>query len=87
MLSFLSLLSVLALGVAARPSVIDKDLTARWATTDQYGGKVITPTNYSVVTGVFVQDEPTFNATGYNLLNDSFGLLDKSPSRWTNFTK
>lgn len=31
------------------------------------------------------QDSPDFNATGYDLLQDSFGLLDKSPSRWSTF--
>lgn len=68
-------------------SVVDRQLTARWPTTDQYYGKVLTPTNYTVVKGVFIQDSPTFNATGYNVFNDSFGLIDKSPNRWKNFTE
>ncbi|KAI5480842.1 hypothetical protein MNV49_006651 [Pseudohyphozyma bogoriensis] len=48
---------------------------------------VFTPTNYSVVPGFFIQDEPGFNSTGYDPLLDSFGLLDKSPDRWHNFIR
>ena len=59
-----------------------------WPDTDQYGGKKLAGiTNYTVITDIFIQDSPTFNSTGYNLLNDSFGLIDKSPERWTNLTK
>ena len=59
-----------------------------WPDTDQYGGKKLAGiTNYTVVPGIFIQDDPKFNSTGYNLLNDSFGLIDKSPQRWTNLTK
>ena len=50
-------------------------------------GKTLSPSNYTVIKGVFIQDSPTFNTTGYNLLNDSFGLIDKSARRWQNFTE
>lgn len=59
----------------------------RWASTDQYHGKTLSPTNYTVIPNVFIQDDPSLNATGYNLLNDSFGLIDKSSNRWKNFTQ
>ena len=59
-----------------------------WPDTDQYGGKKLAGiTNYTVVPGIFIQDDPKFNSTGYNLLNDSFGLIDKSPQRWSNLTR
>ncbi|CED82588.1 Predicted phosphoglycerate mutase [Phaffia rhodozyma] len=45
------------------------------------------PTNYSVVSDIFIQDSPTFNATDYNALNASFGLIDQSKDRWRNFQK
>lgn len=54
---------------------------------DSYGGKTLAPANYTVVPGLFVQSDPGFNATGYDMLQDSFGLLDKSAGRWKNFTK
>ncbi|ORY29348.1 histidine phosphatase superfamily [Naematelia encephala] len=57
-----------------------------WTDNNWVNGKTFSPTNYTVVTGLFVQDEPTFNATGYNVLTDGFGLLDKSAKRWSNFT-
>ena len=44
------------------------------------------PTNYTSLQGIFIQDSASFNSTGYNVLNDSFGLIDKSSSRWTNLT-
>ena len=57
------------------------------ASTKLYYGKRLTPSNYTVIKGVFIQDSPTFDSTGYNLLNDSFGLIDKSSGRWQNFTE
>lgn len=54
---------------------------------DVYGGKTLAPANYSVVGGLFVQSDPGFNATGYDMLRDGFGLRDKSPERWSNFTR
>jgi hypothetical protein len=50
-------------------------------------GKALTPSNYTVVRGFFVQSEPDFNATGYDVLSDSFGLMDKSPNRWVTFSR
>lgn len=50
-------------------------------------GKALTPSNYTVVRGVFIQSEPDFNATDYDGLSDSFGLIDKSPNRWRNFSR
>jgi len=76
-------LTSLLLFPLARTSPLD----GRWSDTDQYHGKKLTPSNYTVIPNIFIQDSPTFNATGYNLLNDSFGLIDKSAGRWQNFTK
>ncbi|RSH93007.1 hypothetical protein EHS25_008455 [Saitozyma podzolica] len=50
-------------------------------------GKALTPSNYTVVRGFFVQSEPDFNATDYDVLSDSFGLMDKSPNRWVTFSR
>jgi hypothetical protein len=50
-------------------------------------GKALTPSNCTVVRGVFVQSEPDFNATDYDVLSDSFGLMDKSPNRWLNLSR
>ncbi|KAI5478262.1 phosphoglycerate mutase family protein [Pseudohyphozyma bogoriensis] len=46
-----------------------------------------TPTNYTVVPDIFIQDSADFNATGYNAFTDSFGLIDKSANRWHTLTK
>ena len=70
----------------APPALSSSSLFARWSDTDQYHGKTLTPSNYTVITGIFAQDDPKTNATGYSLLNDSFGLIDKSENRWTNLT-
>lgn len=72
--------------VAATPYA---DLFARGnnGAKDKYHGKTLAPSNYTVVEGLFVQDDPAFNATGYDLLKDSFGLIDKSKDRWKKFTK
>ncbi|ORX37383.1 histidine phosphatase superfamily [Kockovaella imperatae] len=52
---------------------------------DIYGGKTLAGiTNFTVVPGIFIQDDPSFNSSGYDLLQDSFGLIDKSPNRWKN---
>ena len=89
LLTLLPLLScplVLASPLAAQSPA--PSLIPRWATIDQqYGGKVLTANNYSVIPNIFIQDSPTFNATGYNTLNDSFGLIDKSAQRWKKFTE
>ena len=50
-------------------------------------GKTLTPTNFAVVPGIFIQDDPSFTGKNYNMLNDSFGLIDKSDDRWVNLTK
>ena len=42
---------------------------------------------YSVVQGVFKQSDPDFNDKGYDLLNDSFGLVDQEGDRWRNFQR
>lgn len=82
--------AIIAAGLALQPlastSVIDR-ISARWPETDQYHGKKLTVANYTVVPGIFVQDSPSFNATGYNTFNDSFGLIDKSENRWKNLTR
>lgn len=35
-------------------------------------GKVFAPSNYTAVGGFFIQNSPSFNATGYNLLNGEY---------------
>lgn len=40
-------------------------------------GKTLTPSNCTVVRGVFIHSDPDFNATDYDVLSDSFGLIDK----------
>jgi hypothetical protein len=54
---------------------------------DPFHGKTLTPTNYTVVQGIFIQDDPNFESSGYDLLTDSFGLIDKSTKRWRNLTE
>lgn len=54
---------------------------------DPYGGKTLSPSNVTVVPGFFIQDDPNFNETGYDALQDSFGLIDKSRNRWKKFAK
>lgn len=54
---------------------------------DPYGGKTLAPSNVTVVTGLFRQDDPDLDPEGYDMLKDSFGLLDKSFDRWKKFTK
>ena len=76
-----------ALSLLCSPLASTYPLDGRSSDTDPFAGKKLTPTNYTVVPNVFIQDSPAFNTTGYNLLNDSFGLIDKSPGRWQNFTK
>jgi hypothetical protein len=84
-------ITMLALSIALAsllsPLTLSSPLDERWSDTDQYGGKKLIPSNYTVITNVFIQDSPTFKPTGCNLLNDSFGLIDKSAGRWQNFTK
>ncbi|EJT52925.1 phosphoglycerate mutase family protein [Trichosporon asahii var. asahii CBS 2479] len=54
---------------------------------DKYGGKTLAPSNVTVITGLFRQDDPDLDPEGYDMLKDSFGLLDKSPDRWKKFTR
>jgi len=80
-------LSIALASLLLSPLTLSSPLDGRWSDTDQYGGKKLIPSNYTVITNVFIQDSPTFKPTGCNLLNDSFGLIDKSAGRWQNFTK
>jgi hypothetical protein len=57
------------------------------AATCPFFGKTLAPSNYTVVKGIFRQDEDDFDGHGYDLLKDGFGLLDKSVDRWGNFSK
>lgn len=50
-------------------------------------GKVLEPRNYTVVQGFFIQSDPSFGNVDYDPLNDSFGLIDKSPNRWRDFER
>lgn len=54
---------------------------------DKYGGKTLAPSNVTAITGLFRQDDPDLDPEGYDMLKDSFGLLDKSPDRWKKFTR
>lgn len=54
---------------------------------DPYGGKTLAPSNVTVITGLFRQDDPDLDPNGYDMLKDSFGLIDKSPDRWKKFTE
>ncbi|GAA6001859.1 hypothetical protein JCM10207_002354 [Rhodosporidiobolus poonsookiae] len=49
--------------------------------------RLLQSTSYAVVDGFFVQSSPSFPSDDptYNPLNDSFGLIDKSASRWSTF--
>ncbi|GAA5913522.1 hypothetical protein JCM8208_000700 [Rhodotorula glutinis] len=44
-----------------------------------------TPTNYTVVQDFFVQSLAGFNSSAFDPLTSSFGLIDRSPSRWRTF--
>lgn len=48
-------------------------------------GRTLIPTNYTVVQGIFKQSDPKFKDDNYDVLGDSFGLIDKSPERWRKF--
>jgi hypothetical protein len=54
---------------------------------DMYHGKTLTPSNYTVVQGIFAHSDPAFKDDGYDILHDSFGLIDKSPERWSKFER
>lgn len=54
---------------------------------NRYHGKTLTVSNYTVVQGLFKQSDPEFKDGGYDLLSDSFGLIDQSAERWKNFEK
>lgn len=49
--------------------------------------RLLTVSNYSVVAGVFRQDEPDFEPEGYDSLEDGFGLLDKGEGMWRRFAE
>lgn len=54
---------------------------------NRYHGKTLTVSNYTVVQGLFKQSDPEFKDGGYDLLSDSFGLIDQSAERWKDFEK
>jgi len=41
----------------------------------------------SVVQGIFKQSDPGFIDGGYDLLRDSFGLIDQEGDRWGRFQR
>ncbi|GAA5877258.1 hypothetical protein JCM16303_006217 [Sporobolomyces ruberrimus] len=48
--------------------------------------RVFTPTNYTIVDGLFRQSSPSFNnSDGSDPLKHSFGLVDTSRERWSRF--
>jgi hypothetical protein len=44
-------------------------------------------TRLSVVKGIFKQSDPGFVDGGYDLLGDSFGLIDQEGDRWGKFQR
>lgn len=80
-------LTLASIALLLTPTTFPTPLDTRWSDSDRYYGKKLAPSNYSIVHDIFIQDSAAFNGTGYNLLNDSFGLFDKSPGRWQSFTK
>ena len=44
-------------------------------------------TRLSVVQGIFKQSDPGFVDGGYDLLGDSFGLIDQEGDRWGKFQR
>ncbi|SCV68390.1 BQ2448_511 [Microbotryum intermedium] len=58
---------------------------SRAASQDHPFGKALTPTRYTTVQGFFKQADPNFDSRGYDLLNDSFGLIEHGPDRWHTF--
>lgn len=81
-IALLAFLALSHLGIArSTPTVRHNDGV------DAFGGKTLSPSNVTVVRGIFKQDDPSFNETGYDSLKDSFGLVDQSEGRWKNFTE
>ncbi|GAA5834362.1 hypothetical protein JCM9279_004295 [Rhodotorula babjevae] len=66
--------------VAAR-----REVGAHGADGDSSRTRTFTPTNYTVVQDFFVQSLPGFNSSGFDPLTSSFGLIDRSSSRWRSF--
>lgn len=50
-------------------------------------GKTINVRNYTVIQGVFKQSDPDFVDYGYDLLGDSFGLIDQEGDKWGKFER
>ncbi|KAL7007040.1 putative phosphoglycerate mutase pmu1 [Cystobasidiomycetes sp. EMM_F5] len=77
MFATIALMSALAAGVSAAPTASSAGKT-----------NVFTPTSYSVVSGIFIQDSAAYNSlpSNYSMLTDSFGLIDKSTNAWQNLT-
>lgn len=71
----------------ARGNGNDKDIYNPKNGSDPFHGKTLAPSNITVVTGIFRQDDPDLNEKEYDMLKDGFGLLDKSADRWKNFTR
>jgi hypothetical protein len=42
---------------------------------------------FSVVQGIFKQSDPDFIDGGYDLLGDSFGLIEQEGDRWGKFQR
>ncbi|CEQ38919.1 SPOSA6832_00375 [Sporobolomyces salmonicolor] len=57
-----------------------------WSTGVSPRTRTFSPTDYTAVDGFFIQSAPTFNdSDAYDPLSDSFGIIDKSPTRWNRF--
>lgn len=86
-------LSTLCLSIIAALSIllvfaglhIIRNMSESTITTAGYYGKTLTASNYTVVQGIFVQSDPDFKDADYDVLGDSFGLIDKSHDRWIKF--
>ncbi|GAA5994981.1 putative phosphomutase [Rhodotorula paludigena] len=63
----------------------DLDGGARTALSGERQARLFTPTNYTSVEGYFVQSSPSFNSTDFDPLTSSFGLIDRTPRRWSSF--
>ncbi|GAA5980239.1 hypothetical protein JCM11641_005516 [Rhodosporidiobolus odoratus] len=68
--------------ISARPTACG-DMTITTSTS------LLDTTAYSVVIGSFIQSSPSFpsNDPAYDPLQDSFGLINKSASRWDSFKR
>ncbi|ORY82331.1 histidine phosphatase superfamily [Leucosporidium creatinivorum] len=73
--------STLLVAAIAAPAVLGASVPRTKTTV---ATNLFTPTNYTVVKDIFIQDSPTFSSSGYDAFSDSLGLIDKTAKRWEN---